>query len=121
MLFLLDRLGFVVNQKKSMLIPSQKIEYLGFIINTGRLTLSLPPPPLLPPPPEKVTQIQEECRQVLQQRSDNPRGVTGTLTLQTPANAEVEGFTGWPPELQYSSSVGSGVQIRTKMVVPISA
>ena len=60
-LFLLHKLGFAVNQKKSMLIPSQKMEYLGFVIDSGRLTLSLPP--------EKVTKIQEECRQVLQQRS----------------------------------------------------
>ena len=33
----------------------------GFVIDSGRLSLSLPP--------EKVTKIQEECRQVLQQRS----------------------------------------------------
>ena len=42
-LFLLHKLGFVVNQKRSMLIPSQKIEYLGFVIDSGRLTMRLPP------------------------------------------------------------------------------
>ena len=53
--------------------------------------------------------------------SDHPRGVTGTLTLHTPVNAEVEGFTDWTPVLQYSGSVGSVVHIGTKMVVPAPA
>ena len=43
-----------------MLIPSQKIEYLGFVIYSCWMTLSLPP--------EKVTKIQAKCCQVLQQR-----------------------------------------------------
>ena len=63
-------------------------------------------------PPGAATTIRSSASVVSPDRnvgSDNPRGVTGTLTLQTPANAEVEGFTGWPPELQCSSSVGSGV------------
>ena len=75
-------------------------------------------------PPGAATTICSSASVVSPDRnvdSDNPRGVTGTITLQTPANAEVEGFTGWPPELQCSSSVGSGVQIRTKMVVPAPA
>ena len=74
-LFLLHKLGFVVNQKKSMLIPSQKIEYLGFVIDSGRLTLSLPP--------EKVTKIQEECRQVLQQRSVRVRQLSHLIGMLT--------------------------------------
>ena len=75
-------------------------------------------------PPGAATTICSSASVVSPDRnvdSDNPRSVTGTLTLQIPANAEVEGFTGWPPELQCSSSVGSGVQIRTKMVVPAPA
>ena len=37
LLVLLHKLGFVVNQQKSMLISTQKIEYLGFVINSGLL------------------------------------------------------------------------------------
>ena len=74
-LFLLHKLGFVVNQNKSMLIPTQKIEYLGFVIDSGRLFRSLPP--------EKVTKIQEECRQVLQQRSVRVRQLSHLIGMLT--------------------------------------
>jgi hypothetical protein len=41
-LWLLQQLGFVINWKKSVLIPAQSMEYLGFVINYLELTLALP-------------------------------------------------------------------------------
>jgi hypothetical protein len=38
----LVKLGFVVNVKKSILLPSKEVEYLGFIFNSSNMTLSLP-------------------------------------------------------------------------------
>ena len=38
---LFDALGFVIHPKKSSLIPSQQIVYLGFLINSGTMKLSL--------------------------------------------------------------------------------
>ena len=39
---LLSWLGFIINVDKSVLVPTQQIEFLGFIINSRDLSLSLP-------------------------------------------------------------------------------
>ncbi|KAL1914600.1 uncharacterized protein VTP21DRAFT_8131 [Calcarisporiella thermophila] len=39
---ILEKYGFLVNQEKSALMPTQVIEHLGFRINTGNMTLRLP-------------------------------------------------------------------------------
>ncbi|XP_057327400.1 uncharacterized protein LOC130668903 [Microplitis mediator] len=39
---LLESLGFIINRRKSVLIPSKKCQFLGFWINSERLTLELP-------------------------------------------------------------------------------
>ena len=38
----LESLGFIVNLEKSSLTPSQEILYLGFVINSANMTVSLP-------------------------------------------------------------------------------
>ena len=38
---LLSKLGFVIHQKKSVFNPCQEIEYLGFAINSIKMTVSL--------------------------------------------------------------------------------
>ena len=35
-------LGFMISEKKSVLIPTQRIEYLGFIIDSCDMTVTLP-------------------------------------------------------------------------------
>jgi hypothetical protein len=40
---LLQELGFIINKEKSILDPTQKIEFLGILINSIRLWLALPP------------------------------------------------------------------------------
>ena len=42
-LLLFDQLGFVIHPDKSVLIPQQEIKYLGFIINSVTMTISLTP------------------------------------------------------------------------------
>ena len=39
---LLIALGFIVNLKKSVLSPVQELEFLGFILNSHRMTIALP-------------------------------------------------------------------------------
>jgi hypothetical protein len=39
---LLERLGFIVNYKKSMLTPTQSIPFLGFDLDSVNLTISIP-------------------------------------------------------------------------------
>ena len=38
---ILQRLGFMINIKKSIMEPSPSLEYLGLIIDTGRMELRL--------------------------------------------------------------------------------
>ena len=53
LIYLLQHLGFLLNLKKSVLQPCQEIEFLGLIVNSVNLTLSLPL--------QKVQKAQEEC------------------------------------------------------------
>ena len=56
----LESLGFLINLKKSILTPVQGIEFLGFIIDSNLMTLSLPT--------EKMKKIKKLCQTIL--RSD---------------------------------------------------
>ena len=38
---LLEKLGYVINREKSVLEPTQRLEYLGFVINTVEMKLFL--------------------------------------------------------------------------------
>ena len=58
LIFLLQHLGFVINQKKSLLTPVQKIEFLGMEINSVTMTLTLPQ--------EKVNKLLQQCQGVLE-------------------------------------------------------
>ena len=61
LLFLLQHLGFVINQTKSQLTPVQKIEFLGMEINSLDMTLNLPQ--------QKVNSLIKQCQVV----TENPR------------------------------------------------
>lgn len=76
----LERLGFVINYKKSCLVPSQRLKYLGFIFDSVDWTVSLPD--------DKRVSITQMCQKVL----NNPRlsiedlsRVIGTLVAACPA------------------------------------
>ena len=53
MIFLLQRLGFVINLKKCLLDPVQEIVFIGLIVNSQFMTLSLPE--------EKIVKIKDQC------------------------------------------------------------
>ena len=71
---LLSRVGFTVNQAKSQLIPSQQIQFLGFVVDSVSMTLSLPA--------DKVGTIISSCQDLLENRCPSIRDiahVTGLL------------------------------------------
>ena len=41
-LYLLKNLGFVINNEKSCFVSTQKLEFLGFVVDTMAMTLLLP-------------------------------------------------------------------------------
>ena len=72
---LLQSLGFSVNKEKSLLQPTQIIEYLGVIINSKEMTLSLPN--------DKVKKIQSKEDYLIQTKSCSARTFAGFLGLCT--------------------------------------
>ena len=64
---MLEALGFLVNFKKSVVRPSQEIEYLGFLINSVQKQIKLPP--------NKLNQIKREARQLLAQARVSARAL----------------------------------------------
>ena len=57
-IFLLQPLGFVLNLKKLVLTPTQRIEFLGLTVDSLIMTLSLPE--------KKVSNVQKQCQELLQ-------------------------------------------------------
>ena len=62
---MLEALGLVVNQKKSILVPEQRMEFLGFLVDTANLQLIFPP--------EKLRKIQQLAHHILHQQNVSVR------------------------------------------------
>ena len=77
---LLENLGFLVNYPKSSLTPSQKIEFLGFWLNTATLQLLLPK--------DKLSKTVKEAQNLLQADTASARQLAqliGIFTSTLPA------------------------------------
>ena len=61
MIHLLETLGFTVNMEKSILFPSQEMEFLGVLVNFVHMSFSLPD--------RKVVNLQKECRRLLSSKT----------------------------------------------------
>jgi len=76
---LLQSLGFTVNQQKSNLTPSQRIQFLGFVIDSMLMKLFLPE--------EKVQRISHMCQNLLQKGRVTIRQLSQLLGRMTAAAA----------------------------------
>ena len=79
-LFLLENTGFVINNKKSLLQPTQEIEFLGMIIDSVRMDLTLPG--------EKIEDIRQEAQKLFSLSSPSAHSLSqlaGKLNATTPA------------------------------------
>ena len=65
LIFLFQQLGFVINLKKSVLTPTQLIEFLGLMIDSVTMSLSLPE--------KKVVNLMQKCQNLIQ----NPQTTVG--------------------------------------------
>ena len=63
--YLFEALGLMVNKTKSLLTPTQSLEFLGFLINSHTLSLTLPS--------EKSRKIQQEAAKLLQRHALSAR------------------------------------------------
>uniref|UniRef100_A0A7M5U2R2 Reverse transcriptase domain-containing protein n=1 Tax=Clytia hemisphaerica TaxID=252671 RepID=A0A7M5U2R2_9CNID len=66
-IFLFQQLGLIINPKKSVLTPCQKMEFLGLEVDALTMTLFLPL--------EKVEKLKERCQKLL----DNPQATLGEM------------------------------------------
>lgn len=72
---ILSSLGFTINWKKSIAGPTQKIEFLGFIINSIEMTLAVPS--------EKLKGLQAECRKLKSGHMTTVRTLAHVIGLMT--------------------------------------
>ena len=65
-IFLLQHLGFVINLIKSILTPSQKIEFLGLLVDSLNISLSLTPEKLMKVTSQRLEIYKTEKVSILQ-------------------------------------------------------
>ena len=78
---LFQSLGFVMHPEKSKFIPSKKVEYLGFVIDSERMVTYLSD--------HKNKKIYDKCQSISKKQDLKIRDVAsfiGTLTSKFPAN-----------------------------------
>ena len=68
---LLSSLGFVLNEGKSVLVPTQELEFLGFLVNSVEMSLYLPR--------DKVKSIKRECQSMINNPSVSIRTLSRLL------------------------------------------
>ena len=114
LIYLLQCLGFTVNMEKTVLDPSQYLEFLGFMVDTTKMELSLPA--------QKIKKIRAESRQILeaelvtalqidwQNECHKPGDPTSSSVLQEPTNGPDNGSKESRPGLRdisiYPPTVG---------------
>ncbi|CAB4037588.1 Hypothetical predicted protein, partial [Paramuricea clavata] len=70
-LWLLQNLGFVTNCEKLVLQPSHTMEYLGFVINSLEMKLSLPE--------TKMNHLVQSCRDLIQKQVSSVRTIAKVI------------------------------------------
>jgi len=75
---LLVSLGFIINTKKSIFIPSQVIEFLGFVLDSRVMTIALP-----------NRKIHKSTRRVLEEREVSTRQLAQLLGSMVAAHPAV--------------------------------
>ena len=121
--YLLENLGFLINQEKSVLVPSHITEFLGFTVNSETMTLSLPK--------DKVLKIKENCLDLVNRQPVSVRGLAQLIGRLTATNQAVlpsplhyrslqlfknKGFT-YGKQLRPLRTIRQEFETRTNMVV----
>ena len=74
-LSLFHQLGFVIHPDKSVLIPTQSLTFLGFVLDSQSMTVALTG--------EQAVKVKEACQQLLQEKAITIREVAKVLGLLT--------------------------------------
>lgn len=79
---LLRKLGFCINEEKSILVPTKRIEYLGNVINSENMTVTLPE--------RRIEKILHSCTLLIQKKREKIREVARVIGLLVAAIPAVE-------------------------------
>lgn len=79
---LLRKLGFCINEDKSILVPTKRIEYLGNVIDSGNMTVTLPE--------RRIEKILHSCTLLLGKKREKIREVARVIGLLVAAIPAVE-------------------------------
>ena len=74
-LSLFHQLGFVIHPDKSVLIPTQRLTFLGFVLDSQSMTVTLTG--------EQAVKVKEACQRLLQEKAITIREVAKVLGLLT--------------------------------------
>jgi len=115
-------LGFVITLRKSLLIPGQELEILGFLLDTKRMTIALPQ--------KKLHALMREARKMMNQEETTvtrigslaghdggcPSGNTlGPIALSEPGESKIKHLAK-RRLIRLDSEVESGLEVRLVMV-----
>jgi len=78
MVYLLENLGFIINQKKSILTPTQVIEFLGLTVDSQAMELRLPV--------GKIKQIRAEAWKMTQAKTTSAHTLARPLGMMNATN-----------------------------------
>lgn len=78
----LRKLGFCINEDKSVLQPTKRIEYLGNIINSETMTVTLPE--------RRIISLVNSCKQLMNKKKDKIREVARVIGILVAAIPAVE-------------------------------
>ena len=78
LVYLLQCLGFIINTGKSILKPTQSLEFLGFTVDTVTMELSLPP--------AKIKKIRAESRKLLEAEQVSARALSRLIGKMSAAH-----------------------------------
>ena len=81
MLNLLENLGFIVNMEKSILFPSQELEFLGVLVSSIHMSFSLPE--------SKVLNLRNDCRRLLNSRTASQSDLARLIGKMIAAKAAI--------------------------------
>ena len=88
---ILESLGFIINKEKSVLIPSQKIAFLGYVIDSVEMTISLPE--------RKINKLQEQALSLWEKTQCSIRELAHVIGLIVSSFLAIK-----PARLYYRSS-----------------
>ena len=93
LIFILQHLDFLINIKNSYLEPTSTLEFLGVIVDSGEMTLTLPK--------EKLLKVQNRCQEILENEKVTVRELSKLIRrLSSTAIAVLPA----PPPLSSSST-----------------